>query len=161
MEKEILIQYINQGLSTWKIAKLLNITQPSVRYWLKKYDLKTRITMCNNNDQKFCPKCKNIKDKSEFYNYTKSSSYCKSCILQNTIAKRKCTKQKAVDLLGGECSKCGYKKCLAALEFHHLDPSKKDINYYSLKHNFNKITLELDKCVLLCANCHREEHNLS
>lgn len=52
-------------------------------------------------------------------------------------------------------------ECLSALEFHHLDPSEKDPDYYSLKIDFDKLKPELDKCVLLCANCHREKHDLS
>ncbi len=48
------------------------------------------------------------------------------------------------------CSRCGYSKSLAALDFHHLDPSKKDGLVKSVK--------EARKCVLICANCHREEH---
>lgn len=160
MKKETLVEYINQGFSTWKMAELLNVTQPSVRYWLKKYKLKTRAVMCNDNKQKYCPKCESIKNTSEFYISTKSSSYCKSCIVLNLAEKRRLSKKKAVEYLGGKCLKCGYNKCLSALEFHHLDPSKKDPEYYSLKVNFSKLKSELDKCVLLCANCHREEHDL-
>lgn len=65
-------------------------------------------------------------------------------------------KQKAVDYLGGQCKICGYKKCLAALDFHHLDPSKKEgiKDYRSFENNKS----ELDKCILLCCRCHRELH---
>lgn len=52
---------------------------------------------------------------------------------------------------------CDYSRCLSALEFHHLDPTKKDFiisRCFSLK----KAKLELDKCILLCSNCHREVH---
>jgi formate-dependent nitrite reductase cytochrome c552 subunit len=47
------------------------------------------------------------------------------------------------------------------LEFHHLEPSEKDFGIGSKGHtrSFEKIKLELDKCNLLCANCHREEHS--
>lgn len=162
MNKEILIELINQGLSTWKIAEILNTSQPSIRYWLKKYNLKTRKVLCDSENTKYCPRCKNIKDKREFYKSHKSSSYCKKCISEVNIINRQKVKQQSVDYLGGKCSKCGYNKCIAALEFHHLNPKQKDKDYEYYKWKFdNKLKSELDKCVLLCANCHREEHNLS
>ena len=65
----------------------------------------------------------------------------------------------AVEYKGGACVLCGYNKSHAALEFHHIDPHEKDIQI-GVKANiaWSKIKLEIDKCVLLCANCHREEH---
>lgn len=160
MEKQIFVDFIDRGLSTWKMADELNITQPAVRYWLKKYNLKTRKVMCDSEGCKYCPKCKTVKDRAEFYSSTKSSSYCKSCIVLNLAEKRQEAKKRAVEYLGGKCICCGYNKSLAALEFHHLDPGQKDPDYYSLKTNFEKLKSELDKCALLCANCHREEHSL-
>lgn len=69
-------------------------------------------------------------------------------------------KQKAVNYLGGVCKECGYHKCLAALEFHHLDPNEKDLDPSRiLNRSWEKIKLELDKCILLCSNCHKEIHN--
>lgn len=68
-------------------------------------------------------------------------------------------KRDAITLLGGCCSKCGYKKCDAALEFHHTDPTKKDFaigNAYVK--SWAKIKAEVEKCILVCANCHREIH---
>jgi hypothetical protein len=65
------------------------------------------------------------------------------------------------------CSKCGYNKCLAAIEFHHLDPHKKEFNIGDFfRMNGRKITkekleifiTELKKCVPLCRNCHAELH---
>lgn len=60
---------------------------------------------------------------------------------------------------GGKCQKCGYDKCENALTFHHLNPQEKDFNI-AKKYNvsWSKLKNELDKCVLLCANCHAEEH---
>lgn len=69
-----------------------------------------------------------------------------------------------VQVLGGSCSKCGYKKNLAALEFHHIDPLVKEFKLDSRRisnTSEENIQKELRKCILLCANCHRELHNPS
>jgi len=66
-------------------------------------------------------------------------------------------KEQAVAYLGGKCRICDYDKCLAALEFHHRDPREKDF-VISNKMSWAAIEPELDKCVLLCATCHRETH---
>lgn len=73
---------------------------------------------------------------------------------------RKRIKIKAVAFLGGECVRCGYSKCVEALEFHHRDPTQKDfsLSYKGLYRRFDVAKQELEKCDLLCANCHREVH---
>ena len=57
------------------------------------------------------------------------------------------------------CAICGYNKCDNALEFHHVNPADKKFNI-TIPHIGNKnLVEELNKCILLCANCHRETHN--
>lgn len=64
-----------------------------------------------------------------------------------------------VDYLGGVCVDCGYFKCLRSLVFHHLDPKAKEFAIgVMINKSWAKIIKELDKCVLLCANCHGERH---
>lgn len=68
-------------------------------------------------------------------------------------------KKLAVEYLGGKCISCGYNKYYGALEFHHRDPAEKDYSWVKLRlRSWDSITTELDKCDLLCANCHREYH---
>lgn len=68
-------------------------------------------------------------------------------------------KIKAVEYKGGCCQACGYSKCLGALEFHHRDKDTKEFSWIKLRlRNWESVLLELDKCDLLCANCHRETH---
>lgn len=70
-------------------------------------------------------------------------------------------KQKAVDYKGGKCICCGYSGCLAAMDFHHRDPSQKEgYGTGALKTHwtFEKNKPELDKCELVCVRCHREIH---
>ena len=68
-------------------------------------------------------------------------------------------KKRLIEYKGGECQICGYNKCQDALEFHHLDPSKKDYNISGGTKSFNTLKSEVDKCILVCANCHREIHS--
>ena len=102
-------------------------------------------------------KCKYC-EKSFPYDRSKGHrrTICRPCIM----AKRKYhLKHKAVEYKGGKCQKCGYDSCISALEFHHRDAAEKEFGIamsYSL--SWKKIRKELDKCDMLCANCHRELH---
>jgi hypothetical protein len=66
----------------------------------------------------------------------------------------------AIEYKGGKCSICGYNRCSDALEFHHTDSSGKDFSISSKGYtrSWKKVKEELDKCDLLCADCHREIH---
>ena len=71
-------------------------------------------------------------------------------------------KKRIVQKLGGKCSKCGYRKNLSALTFHHINPNKKafKLDLRSLSNRkYSLIEKELIKCILLCHNCHAEAHN--
>lgn len=72
---------------------------------------------------------------------------------------RKRLKVRAVEYMGGQCARCGYDSHPAALDFHHRDPSEKDFKISNGNTiAWDKVKVELDKCELLCANCHRIEH---
>jgi len=62
---------------------------------------------------------------------------------------------------GGKCFLCGYKKCKDALEFHHIDIKGKDfsISKDGTTRSWERIKNEIEKCILVCANCHRELHS--
>ena len=114
--------------------------------------------------EKACPKCKILKQFSEFYFRDKSktspSSFCKLCMDSTTLDKQRLRKQQAVEYLGGKCQRCGYSIYIGALEFHHRDPNEKDFAISSSRSSsMEKMKPELDKCELLCSNCHKEVHN--
>jgi len=89
----------------------------------------------------------------------KSWTLCKSCHNQRTILRARKNKEAFVLYKGGKCERCSYQKALEALEFHHIDPSQKDPEFRTMKFwGLEKAKIELDKCLLLCANCHREKH---
>ena len=60
--------------------------------------------------------------------------------------------------LGGKCVECGYNKCIAALHFHHREGKDFGIGKKGVTRSWEKVKAELDRCDLLCANCHAEEH---
>ena len=110
---------------------------------------------------KKCPQCQSVLElNNENYYMRKNGSfhyYCKKCLDKKSLNQKRMLKKKAVDYKGGKCSKCSYNRCLGALEFHHIDPTKKDFTITSFRtYNWNKIRKELDKCICVCANCHRE-----
>jgi len=72
---------------------------------------------------------------------------------------RRKIKRKAIDYCGGKCRKCSYNRCLSAMVFHHLDPSKKDFNLNGNSIGWKKSKKEIDKTILLCKNCHAELHS--
>ena len=72
--------------------------------------------------------------------------------------RRKQNKLLLVEYKGGKCERCGYNKCMGALDFHHIDPSTKEFCLTGNTFGIKRQMIEADKCILLCANCHREEH---
>lgn len=163
MEKQILIDLINKTYSIAKIANELDKSKTSIRYWLNKYELKTvRAEGILNNEERICPNCKTEKQITEFYERRDklgSSTYCKTCTKDVSKLRQQTVKQKCIEYKGDKCEICNYNKCQGALEFHHIDPTKKDFTIAHKSHSFNDlIKQELDKCILVCANCHREIH---
>lgn len=85
---------------------------------------------------------------------------CRECMtiyqhnyFYNNVVKAVGSKEKV------KCACCNYNKCFAALEFHHIDPLSKDFELSKMRtRSYAVIKTEIDKCVLLCAICHREYH---
>jgi hypothetical protein len=67
-------------------------------------------------------------------------------------------KLKAIEMFGGKCQICGYNKCPNALEFHHVGEKKESPSYIIMRWSWERAKKELEKCILICANCHREIH---
>lgn len=86
---------------------------------------------------------------------------CRKCMVEAVTKRRRVIKMQAVEYKGGKCCKCGYDKYIGALEFHHLDPSQKDFHLGDKGHcvSWEKVKAELDKCILVCSNCHKEIHH--
>ena len=169
MKKEELEILINNGKSLNQISRETGKSLTTVRYWVKKYNLKSSHLQFKYLEkreiglERKCPKCKMVLPSTDFYKrrgIDYSSTYCKICTSDQTLNRMQRLKTQMVDYKGGSCVICGYKKYMGALEFHHLDPKKKDFNLAHMKkYTFDeKVKKELDKCILVCSNCHREIH---
>jgi len=85
-----------------------------------------------------------------------NSTQCRVC---GYIKRRWKTKSHLVFLKGGKCNKCGYDKNVGALQFHHTKEKIFPLHTRQLHMlSEDEIAKELEKCILLCANCHAEEH---
>ena len=115
-------------------------------------------------ETKICTKCAALKDLSEFYRKNKSivSSYCRVCFNQYCIDRWRQRKIDAINYKGSKCEDCSLSYPTFAsviFDFHHLEPNEKDFEWTKLRlKSWNKVLTELDKCVLLCSNCHRLRH---
>jgi DNA-directed RNA polymerase subunit RPC12/RpoP len=102
--------------------------------------------------------CRTCGTTGEEHFYNSARYQCKSCWNQRTY---KSTTDKMAAYMesrgGAKCSQCGYDRCVAALEYHHRDPNEKDPTW-NRGWSLPKLKKELDKCDILCANCHREVH---
>jgi predicted transcriptional regulator len=170
MEKEVIEKLVNKGLSQRQIAKELSCSQTTVKHWIKKYQLKTVNVKTNyvelKDDEKYCYQCETIKNRSDFYSKHQEGKdlqhQCKFCANKQKVDRGRIVKIKMIEYKGSECEHCSLKlknSHPAVYDFHHMDPNEKDINFTSVKYwKWEKIVDELDKCNLLCSNCHRIEH---
>lgn len=112
---------------------------------------------------KICCACKKRKETGQFFfqkQRNRYHSYCKVCLYECQKKRWIDRKIKAIDLFGGRCTKCGYNKNYSALEFHHVDAAQKEFAWNKLRQMaWESVIIELSKCILICANCHREHHN--
>jgi hypothetical protein len=166
MDLEKLKKLIELGYSVSQLSKELKKGKTTIRYWLRKENLKTHAKSNMQNENKKCIVCSaylignrlkfcSNNCKSKFF-YKNNNSYLRQQI--------KGTERKyfLIKKMGGKCSKCGYNKNLSAFDFHHKDRNEKEIKLdkRTLSNtSWEKIIAESKKCDLLCSNCHREIHN--
>ena len=146
MKKLKLEQYISQGLNDCEIAKLEGCHRTTVGKLKIKFSLKTEKIKYTH-----CKLCDN-----EIQNNEKNRSRCMSC---NTRIRRYRTKAAAVEYKGGCCNRCNWVGPISAYDFHHIDDNKEFGIGSAANKSWEVIKKEIDKCELLCANCHRAEHS--
>jgi len=113
---------------------------------------------------KTCRECGDLLEVGDNWSEYSKEHCANICTPCSTLAKKRLRKQRkleAIEYLGGKCIDCNIAfKHKSVYEFHHLDPTKKEGNPSDYFRGRSKEALfkELDKCVLLCANCHRVRH---
>ena len=164
MEKEKLETSIALNYTQRQLAVHFSCSQSTIKYWLKRYDLKTLKTKeihakTFNIGEKFCYKCSKVKNLDEFYINT---SQCKSCHNNQKVKRGQLMKIKMIHYLGSKCKRCDQhveNTHPNVFDFHHQDHNDKEFDLSKLRYfGWGKIKKEIDKCILLCANCHRIEH---
>ncbi len=170
MDKKVLESLIEEGYSANQLAKKFGKCLTTIRYWLTKLGLKTKYKSFKQGYHKeqglinngTCTLCGVELNDETAYKRTERDAYqcyCKKCFCKSCKKTRTDYKEKAIDYKGGSCIKCGYDKNIFALEFHHLNPNEKEFNPSGMyRRSWEIAQKELDKCDLLCSNCHREEH---
>ena len=181
--RDLILELRGTNMSYNDISKKLGVSKSIISYHLKRNGLNTPI---NNRSNKLTDelilKIKELNDgsitKKEIANklgvsYGTVKRYTGKNLKQPKTKEEIRDKQyeyhknwrlnikiKCIQYLGGKCNKCGYNKCVAALDLHHKDSNEKEfvISGGNLK-SFEKLIPELDKCEVLCSNCHREFHN--
>lgn len=111
---------------------------------------------------KQCTRCERDLPLDAFYfrRGTQTHSWCRKCVNSQTVERQRALKKQCVEYKGGKCEVCGGYFHPAIFDFHHKNPDEKDFSIGHVKalKFSDTIKAELDKCSLLCANCHRLEH---
>lgn len=79
-------------------------------------------------------------------------------LIKAVAKRRRKIKTLSIEYKGGKCQICGYSKYQGALDLHHINQKEKHfgIGDKGYTRSWEKVKAELDKCILVCANCHRE-----
>jgi transposase len=165
LEREELQRMVEAGASITQIAEDVGRSKTTVRHWLREYGLRTRRAEWRHNVttkggvppdvvQREC----HLHGLTDFKRRSPSGYRCLKCRSEAVVRRRRKVKQVLVEEAGGVCAGCGYSRCMAALEFHHLVPSEKSfsLSHRGVARSLEKARAEASKCVLLCANCHAE-----
>ena len=163
LSREQLEPLIDRGATMREIADALDVSQSTVRYWLKKLGMRTKNRVGRRPRVKgrrlptTMATCRRHGE-TEFVLEGRGSYRCKRCRAERVARRRRRIKEVLVDEAGGRCALCGYDRSIAALEFHHLDPRTKSFGLAQrgITRSIEEVRREARKCVLVCANCHAE-----
>ena len=149
-EKKTRIREYRKSHSSSETARKFDVSRASVeKYADEKYERETL-----EGTERKCKFCGRI------FTYRRRKGHRRNCCNGcNTKIRKTRNKLRAINYLGGECSKCGYDKHISALEFHHVGEKSINIGEVANKSWENAIKPELEECVILCSNCHRAEHS--
>ena len=152
---------VGDGLTLEEIGRRFGCSTATVRYWLGKHSLSTSRAAqvaigseAGRETQRIC----RSHGLTAFVLEGRGYYRCKACREQGVAEWRRRAKQRLTAEAGGACQLCGYRRYAGALQFHHVDPSRKEfaLAKRGLTRGIAKLRVEASKCVLLCSNCHAE-----
>ena len=161
--RDIYAELVGRHMTVREMAAELGRSPTTVRYWLERYGLRTTSTARMHARRVTAPRehfeaeCRSH-GATRFVRYADGTSACLRCRAAAVTDWRRCVKRRLVERAGGACALCGYDRCVAALQFHHRDPSTKRfaIGGRGLARAWDLLVAEADTCELLCSNCHAE-----
>ena len=168
LSRAMLQPLVARGLSIAQIAEAVHRSKPTVRHWLRRHGLRTarQAGQMDANSTSRAKRaglatvmrvCRNH-GMTEFWLEGRGYYRCKRCRWEAVVRRRRKIKRILVNEAGGRCVLCGYDRCIAAMHFHHLDPSEKSfhLSEQGVTRSLSLARQEAAKCVLLCSNCHAE-----
>jgi hypothetical protein len=171
LREEHLRALVDSGATLQEMADALNRSISTIRYWLAQHGLKTegrrgrrpriaRTTVeaaIRDGSRTLMAEC-DTHGLTTFVIEASGRARCRRCRMERVAEWRRRAKRQLVEEAGGCCRVCGYDSCMAALEFHHLDPGEKRfaLSLRGVTKSIAELRREAAKCVLLCANCHAE-----
>lgn len=149
-------ELIDRDLTVREIAAEVDRSYTTVRYWLRRYGLRTTGAARRRQVRYTEGLCR--RHGVTRFIATKRGPVCAACAAQRVTTWRRRAKRKLVQESGGCCQLCGYSRWVGALQFHHRDPKAKSfgLGTRGLARSIEVLRAEVNKCVLLCANCHAE-----
>jgi hypothetical protein len=163
---------VKAGATLDEIASTVARSERTVRDWLARYGLSTNgrsgrrpIVRREVVEQAIAAGTRTITAECHRHGETEFAivgsehlARCKACRAEAVARRRRRVKEILVEEAGGSCHLCGYDRCIAALHFHHRDPSTKTFGVAArgITRAIEQVRAEVEKCVLLCSNCHAE-----
>ncbi len=160
LDRERLEALVEDGRSIREIATQLDRSATAVRHWLARFELQT-AGAGRRSETSHQPAVVRECATHGWTTWVRTAAgryRCKRCRIEAVSARRRRVKEILVREAGGACRLCGYSRYAGALQFHHVDPTKKvfALSSRGLARSLAKAREEVVKCVLLCANCHAE-----
>lgn len=161
LSREVLQALVAEGLSIQQISAEVRRSKTTVRHWLREYGLATHrprshgvVSGERHRLELRCPR----HGLTTFVCRSEGGYRCTRCRAEAVSKRRRGVKNILVEEAGGCCRICGYDRCSAALEFHHVVPAEKrfSLSHRGVARSLEAARAEASKCVLLCSNCHAE-----
>ncbi|HKI67147.1 MAG TPA: hypothetical protein VJ989_07760 [Solirubrobacterales bacterium] len=162
VEEEELQALAGEGATLTEMAEKLDRNPSTIRYWLKRYGIerprrRARRPRCDDGARFATFDCKRH-GTTEFVLEGRGYYRCKRCRSEAVARRRRTIKRQLVEEAGGACVLCGYARWVGALQFHHVEAAEKEFHLAQggYSRSIARSRTEMEKCVLLCANCHSE-----